>query len=58
MVDSAAVAPLAVEQVGSFDYELTNYELRIMNKKTIILIAILGVLAIAVIWVLVDTIQS
>ena len=48
VVDSVAVAPLGVAQEVNFKYELIIF--KSMNKKSIIWIAVLGVLTIAIIW--------
>jgi LemA protein len=48
VVDSVAAAPLGVAQEVNFKYELIIF--KSMNKKSIIWIAVLGVLTIAIIW--------
>ena len=48
VVDSVAAAPLGVAQEVNFKYELIIF--KSMNKKSIIWIVVLGVLAIAIIW--------
>lgn len=48
MEDSVAAAPLGVAQEVNFKYELIIF--KSMNKKSIIWIAVLGVLTIAIIW--------
>ena len=48
MLDSVAAAPLGVAQEVNFKYELIIF--KSMNKKSIIWIAVLGVLTIAIIW--------